>query len=458
MIIFDQVQPSAVELEEELIGCLISNPSLIHDISQFLRPEHFFKPECLEIYKGILNLHAQGDRVDLLMVYQQLRKAGMEKEVGGRVYIMGLTDSITTTVNAENYARVIVEKWMLREQIRYSHELSVMAHEPDADPFVLFDKSNAFITNTVDQVSKGKEPSVADISEQRIIAFQKKREGQMIDTIPTHWEKLDERITGLGNSELIVVAGTPGSGKTTLVLQVLIENALRGVPVLFCSAEMTVNSVIDKIIFYLANVATYKMRAPTHLTDSEMKRLTEAGKKLKDLPIYIENCSGNTIEDVRAKFYRHHAKHEIKLWAYDFVQRARGLSKNDPDVKRISDFTTGFNNICKMNDIPGMLISQLNRSLAGNKKPSLNNLKGSGSLEEEADMVIFTYRPIMYGIREDADGFNTENLMRLVIGKFRQGEIQDVNLGWKGSYTRIVNDWEQDGQTGSTEGFNSGPF
>ena len=457
-----KLPPQAIDLEEFVLGACLLDSKTIIELKNFLHPDCFYKEAHKKIFEAMLTVFNAGDPIDLGTVRYALSKASDLDFIGGPFYLSSLTDRITSSANAIAHARIIQEKYFLREFIRHGSEIVQKGYDDDGDPFDLVEQSNKFVSDILDDVGKGKSLSVSEVAESRLELLRKRSVGYVDGEIKTYLESFDEKITCFEKGECIVIGARPGAGKTTLALQICVENALQGIPTAFLTAEMTVDLVVTKVMFYLANVATYKMRATNHLQKSEFDRLEEASKRLKNIPLFIEGCAGDSINDVKGKWHRLLSKHKIKLFAFDYVQRCGGEKKSDGATERVNQFTMGWNTLCKTTNVPGILISQMNRAVenrGGGKLPTLSDLKDSSALEQEADMVIFPYRPWIQGVKMDELGRSTENLMRLMIAKFRGGEIQDVDLGWSGAYTRVLNEWEHGEKQGEgAKDFTDNPF
>ena len=448
---YGKMPPQSVELEETVLGACMLDKNALDEV-EFLLPKHFYK-ECHErIFEAVLRLKDRGERPDVLTVANELKKSGELDLIGGAWYISQLTGRVASTANIEVHARIIFQNWQARELIKISSEIIHDAYEDTTDVFDLTDRAETEIRNLQEGIDeKPNDQSIREISDQcaqgLVDRIKNAREGKMTG-IDTGISRLNKITNGWQNSDLIIVAGRPGMGKTSLALfWAKIASMEQDTEAFVFSLEMPAQRLVDKIIIAESGVNADNYNSG-YTTTAETESANIFMQKIKGYNLSIDDKSAATIRYMRTqlKIKKKKLKPGQKLIAFiDYLQLADG--KNGEKINReqeIANISKGCKNIARDLNIPVVLLSQLNRDVekrGGSKRPMLSDLRESGAIEQDADMVIFLYRPEYYGIHEDEVGTPTFNLVEVIIAKHRYGTLSTVKVKTNASKTNFY-DWE----------------
>ncbi len=438
--IVPRVLPKALELEIAVLSSMIIDPDCIPNVIEILRPECFYKEEHQVIYKTILNLFESGKNVDLYILTQELRKNGLLEKVGGAVYLTEISNAVATSANVEEYAKVVHDKYVLRELIKMSNSVANRAFKEDTDAFELLDiveqklleiSAEKFKANVVDLKSslKGVLEKYEKITRDKIY----------LTGITTGFPELDALTGGLQKSDLIIIAGRPSMGKTAFALSIARNAAVEGkVPVAIFSLEMSVEQLTLRLICMEANVDMHALRTG-RLYPEEWQRISSFVGRISNAPIFIDDTPALSTLELRAKARRLKAQHNIGLIIVDYLQLMHGV-KAETREREISMISRSLKSLSKELDVPVVALSQLRRAVEerGDKKPMLSDLRESGSLEQDADVVIFVHRSEYYGITAYDDGTPTEGTAEIIISKQRNGPIGTIRLGFLKYSTKFV--------------------
>lgn len=449
---YGMLPPQDVEIEKELLGMCLFFPDAFVKTRDYLSVECFYKPENSLLYKAMNDLFLSGSQINLSTARTQLIKNGDLEAVGGPFILSELTDRITTVANLEGCCKIVLEKYVARELIRVNSENIQAAYASDSDALGLIEKQMNDVSAITDIISRTvKAKSVGDITDDVYKELDNRRQGKVSGDVKTHFKALDQVITAIEEGECVVMGARPGMGKTTLALQICLNNALNGIPSGFLSGEMTKKQVVKKAMFLLSKVVAFRSRRNDALNVDDMKSLFEAGLILKRIPFYVEDCAGNPISQLCSKYHKLVNKHKVKIIVADYLQRFNSDNPRDLDTARVTKVVTELNTMAKKTLCPIIIISQLNRGVEAKSPyiPSLSDLRDSGAVEQEADMVLFLWRPGYYKITTDADGKSVEGVLRVIIAKFRSGEPnQQVDLYWndKRAMAEDITDGVSDGE------------
>jgi replicative DNA helicase len=428
-----KLPPQAPELEQAVLGALMLERNAVNEAIDILQPESFYVDAHQRIFSAIKELFGADQPIDILTVTEALKKKGELDVVGGPFYISQLTNKVASSANVQYHARIISQKHILRELIRISADTMRDAYEDSADVFDLLDKTeNGLYKITSGNLKRNYEPMselIKDAIEQ--IENAKNKTGG-VSGVPTGFVQLDKLTAGWQRSDMIIVAARPAMGKTAFVLSMARNIAVeqkRAVAVF--SLEMSSTQLVTRLIASEAGISSEKLRKGD-LTDGEFTILHQHISKLDQAPLFIDDTPALNIFEFRAKARRLKSQHNVDLIIIDYLQlmSAGGESKGGNREQEISSISRSIKSIAKELDIPIIALSQLSRAVetrGGDKRPMLSDLRESGAIEQDADIVCFLYRPEYYKIFEDENG-STMGVGEVIVAKHRNGAIDTVRL------------------------------
>lgn len=442
-----KLPPQAVDLEEAVLGALMLEKDAVNAAIDILQPKSFYKETHQKIYSAIQHLFGKSEPVDILTVTHELKKRGELDLVGGPYYITQLTNRIASAANIEYHARIISEKYIQRELIRISTEIIHDAYDETTDVFSLLDKAEAELFKVAEgNINKSYE-SMSDLIRESIkqIEDAKNQESGVIG-VASGFTALDRITSGWQPSDLVIIAARPAMGKTSYVLSLARNAAVDfNMPVAFFSLEMSAVQLVTRLVSSESEISSEKLRSGDLRSDEIQQIQTKIGG-LSEAPIYIDDSAGLSVFELRAKARRLKAQHGIQLLIIDYLQLMSGNGDNGGNREQeISMISRSLKSIAKELNIPVLALSQLSRAVetrGGDKRPQLSDLRESGSIEQDADMVQFITRPEYYGITEDEDGNSTQGMATIIIAKHRNGSVGDVNLKFVGHLAKFE-DFEQ---------------
>ncbi len=440
-----KIPPQALEMESAVLGAVMLEKQAVNSVIEILKPESFYKDIHQKIYASIQDLFARSEPIDILTVTQNLKKSGELELVGGAYYISQLTDRVASTANVETHARIIAQKFIQRELIRISNEIIKDAFEESTDVFELLDKAEDGLFKVAEgniKKSYSKMSGVVKEALDGIEAARKNTDG--VSGIPSGFTKLDRVTGGWQRSDMIVLAARPGMGKTAFVLSMARNMAVDyKVPVAVFSLEMSAVQLVNRLISGEAEIEGDKLKRGT-LDDQEYQKMHERVTRLSEAPLFIDDTPGLSVFDLRAKCRRLKAQHGIDMIIIDYLQlmTAGGMNKGGNREQEISTISRSIKGLAKELNVPIIALSQLSRSVetrGGDKKPMLSDLRESGAIEQDADIVSFIYRPEYYGLTEDDEGNSLTGVGEIIIAKHRNGGLDTIQLRFKGQYAKFVN-------------------
>ena len=459
-----KLPPQNLEAEEAVLGALMIEKASISLVQDILRPESFYKEAHRIIYDTILSLDSKGDPIDLLTVTNELRKNVQLEFVGGPYYLVELTQRVSSSANLEYHARIVSENFIKRELIKISSEITRDSFDYTTDVFDLLDHAQQQIFQIVDSNLKKKYASVRDILKEAIRELESKRDNDGgLTGIPTGFSDLDRMTSGFQKSDLIIIAARPGMGKTAFMVSAMRNAAVQfGKPVAMFSLEMSSVQLINRLISAEAELMSDKI-TKGKLEPFEWQRLHERISNLSSAPIFIDDTPALSIMELRAKSRQLKSQYDIQMIIIDYMQLMRGSDPGKGGTNREQEIATisrGLKGLAKELNIPVIALSQLSRATetrGGDKRPMLSDLRESGSIEQDADMVMFLYRPEYYGILEDEEKNSTKGIGEVIIAKHRNGSLDTIKLRFIGQFTKFA-DLENDfGSNDGMSSFNSFP-
>jgi replicative DNA helicase len=431
-----KLPPQAPDLEEAVLGALMLEKNALAAVVDILKPEAFYVDAHSRIYNAILTLWKDKQAVDILTVTNQLKKSSELEIVGGAYYISKLTNRVASSANIEFHARIVLQKFIQRMLIQISTETIKDAFEDSTDVFDLLDKAESGLFAIAENNIKKNYAKMSDLLKEAIEQIEKaKTQEDGISGIPSGFTALDKVTAGWQRSDLIILAARPGMGKTAFVLA-LARNAAIDFqkPVAFFSLEMSSVQLVTRLISGETGLKADKLKRG-QLEPHEWQQLHSQITKLADAPIFIDDTPALNVFELRAKLRRLKSEQNIDMAIIDYLQlmTAGGEGKGNRE-QEVSTISRSLKAIAKELNIPIIVLSQLNRQVESrggannSKRPQLGDLRESGAIEQDADMVMFIYRPEYYNITSDDSGKNLQGLAQIIIAKHRNGSLEDVDL------------------------------
>jgi replicative DNA helicase len=442
------VPPHSIEAEMSTLGSMMLDQHAIEKVAEILRPDDFYREAHRILYEVILSLAERHIPVDLLTVQEELRRRDQLEEIGGLPALVQIVESVPTASNAEYYARIVEEKAILRRLIRASHDILQLADDPELELQDVIDRAEQAIFS-VAQRRLGRYFSPIDrLLLQALEHIERVQlSGRGILGIPTHFPALDYKTSGLQPSELIILAARPSVGKTALALNIAENVALReNRPVALFSLEMSREQLVQRMLCSQAGVSGNRIRHGT-LTEEDWERLQMAAERLFRAPIFIDDTSGLSVLEMRAKCRRLKAeRNDLALIVIDYLQLIRSHSRRAENRNQeIGEIARALKGLAREFEVPVLVLSQLSRAVERReeKRPILSDLRDSGSIEAEADVVLFIHRPNRRGDELDDDepreaGVVPTEEVEIIIAKQRNGPTGRISLGFQPAFSRFV--------------------
>lgn len=445
-----KVPPSSIETEEVILGAIMLEKDAILSIIDILKPECFYTDKHRIIYEAMVTLFRNHEPIDIKTVVHQVRKMGQLEIVGNAYAITELTSKVNSAAHIEYHARIVYEMHLKREYIRISSQIQHDAYEDTIDVFDLQTTVETEIFR-LSQESAKKEPqrllTLVKESVSEIETKKKNREETGSSGIPSGFKDLDKITGGWQKKKLIIIAGRPGSGKSSLVISSLKHIAIeRGIPAALFSLEMGDDEIVFRLISQDTEIPSDAIEHGDVNSDQMISIIEKTGK-WADSPLYIDDSSPLTIIELRAKA-RRLVSDGVKLIAVDYLQLMSGEKSpyKGNREQEIASISRGLKEIAKECDVPVIALSQLSREVEKrpDKTPKLSDLRESGSIESDADMVMFIYRPEYYGIYQDDSGNNLRGLGEVIIAKHRGGRLDNIWLRFRASKTQWLDRFDED--------------
>ncbi len=443
-----KLPPQALELEEAVLGAMMIDKKGVDEVIDILQPEAFYKDAHKYIFEAIFQLFTDSQPVDLLTVSAQLRKSGKLEIAGGDYYLIQLTQKISSSAHIEFHSRIILQKFIQRSLIKISSEIIEDSYDESTDVFDLLDKAESKLYD----ITQGNIKRSSETAQSLVIQAKKRIEEiagkEGLSGVATGFDSLDKVTSGWQPSDLIIIAARPGMGKTAFVLSMARNVAIDyGHPVALFSLEMSSVQLITRLISSETGLSSEKLRTGK-LEKHEWEQLSIKVKNLEKAPLFIDDTPSLSIFDLRAKSRRLASQHGIKLIIVDYLQlmtaggnNGKGSGNREQEISTIS---RNLKALAKELGVPVIALSQLSRAVEtrpGHKRPLLSDLRESGAIEQDADIVSFIYRPEYYKLDEWDDEGNspTQGQAEFIIAKHRNGSLENVKLKFIGSLGKFDN-------------------
>lgn len=437
-----RVPPQAVDLEEVVLGAMMLEKDAVNAVIDILNPDVFYKDVHKKIFTAIQELFANSEPIDILTVTNRLKSNGDLDIVGGAYFISQLTNRVVSAANIEFHARIILQKHIQRELIRISTDIINKAYEDTTDVFDLLDNAEQGLFSVSETNLRRSFSTMPDLIKDAIKDIESaKNSDTNLRGVPSGYTELDRVTSGWQKSDLIILAARPSMGKTALALNIARNVAVEfNRPIAFFSLEMSSVQLVTRLISSETYLPADKLRRGD-LADYEWQQLNTRIAPLVKAKLYIDDTPQLSIFELRAKCRRLKQQHDIQMVFVDYLQLMTSGGENRGNREQeISNISRSLKSLAKELDVPVLALSQLSRNVEsrpGSKKPILSDLRESGAIEQDADMVIFIYRPEYYGMTEDSEGNSTVGQAVVSIAKHRNGKLADVNLRFVGQFARF---------------------
>ena len=434
-----KIPPHDIEAEQAVIGSMLTDKDAVMEAVEVLRPESFYREDNKLIFTAIVNLYNKSEPIDLVTVKDELFSMGSFEKVGGFEYLVTLPDKVPTTANVQKYIKIVEEKWTLRKLIKTANEIIDLGYNPTEDVEDIMAGAEKKI---FDIIQNNNQKTYTPINEVLVESFTKLEElynrKSKITGVPTGFTDFDNITAGLQGSDLILIAARPAMGKSAFALNIAAHAAIREkIPVALFSLEMSKDQLVNRILCMEAMVDSNKVRTGK-LEEDDWNKLAGVVGPISDSGIYIDDTPGISIMEIRTKCRKLKMEKDIGLIVIDYIQLIQGSGnrKNGSREQEIAEISRTLKILAKELNVPVVALSQLSRAVEQrpDHRPMLSDLRESGSIEQDADIVIFLYRDDYYNPdSEDKD------IAEVIIAKHRGGSTGTVKLLWMGNYTKFVN-------------------
>jgi replicative DNA helicase len=444
-----RVPPQAVDVETQVLGAALIDKEAVPKLMEILQPDSFYKTAHQKIFKGIITLFERNEPVDTVTLTEELRRSGTLDEIGGPLYLTDLTIKVTSAANVEYHAHIILEKALMRHLITATSEITSRAYSETEDAIDLLDEAETKIFQISEHRLKRSSISIKKALMDTMEILEKihgKHGG--VTGVPSGFVDLDKETGGFQNSDLIIIAGRPSQGKTALALTIARNAALhpaKPTPVAIFSIEMAEHQLATRMLSSEAKINAHALRTG-RLPEEQWSRLSKVAGRLAEAKIYIDDSPSLSILEIRAKTRRMKAEYDVGMVIVDYMQLIHTPKSLESREREISMISRSLKALAKELNIPVIALSQLNRGLetrSGDKRPVLADLRESGAIEQDADVVLFVHRPEMFKIEslrdDDGNTISTEGLAEIIIGKQRNGPTGIVRLTFRKEYAGFEN-------------------
>lgn len=430
----DRRMPFSLEAEQSLLGAILIDPACMDDIAVIVSADDFYVPEHAEIFRAMQSMYLKSKNIDVVTLIEELVQSGTYDESGGREYLRLVADAVPTAANAGDYAKIVRDKAILRELIAAGEEISEAAYAGDdeAEALVEYAESKVF------RIAEGREnKNFIHIRDALIQVYDRlTRLSQNPDALrgtPTGFDALDNVIVGMGESDLVLIGARPGMGKTSFVMNIATEAAIKTKKtVCVFNLEMSAEQLANRMLSSEAQIDSYKMRSG-NLEAEDWNAIAHASSRLSETEILIDDTPGITVTAMKSKLRR---VKNLGLVVIDYLQLMQGDRRNDNRVQEVGEISRGLKLLAKELKVPVVCCAQLSRGPENrpDKRPMLSDLRDSGAIEQDADIVLFLYRDEYYK-EETVD----QSVAEVIIAKNRHGSLDRVKLGWIGRFTKFTN-------------------
>ncbi|EID34442.1 MAG: replicative DNA helicase [Prevotella sp.] len=443
---FGHLQPQAIDIEKVVLGALMIDKDAFTVVSEIIKPETFYEARHQKIYEAVQSLNLQEKPVDIMTVTEELRHKGTLEDVGGPAYVVELSSQVASSAHIEYHAHILAQKFLARQLIQFASMIETDAFDETVDVDDLMQKAEGALFEISQKNMLQDYVQIDTIVDQahQLLLQASNREGGLTG-VPSGFRKLDDITAGWQPSDLVIIAGRPAMGKTSFALSIAKNVAIDyRKPIAFFSLEMNNVQLVNRLISNVCSIPGNKI-LNGQLTPDEWERFDSNIRKMQGAPIYVDDTPGLSIFELRTKARRLVREHGIELLMIDYLQlmNANGMRFNSRQ-EEVSTISRSLKGLAKELNIPVLALSQLSRAVEQRdgpegKRPQLSDLRESGAIEQDADMVLFVHRPEYYHILQDEKGNDLHGMAQIIIAKHRKGATGDVLLNFRGEYTRFSN-------------------
>ena len=433
-----KVPPHDEDAEQAVLGSMLTDNDAVMAAVEVLKEDAFYREDNKIIYQAILNLYSKSEPIDIITLKDELESMGKFEQVGGFEYLASLPDKVPTTANVQKYIKIVEEKSVLRNLIKTANEIIELGYNPTEDVEDIMDGAEKKIFDIMQSKNTKSYTPIKDVLVESFTNLEKLyNQKKHVTGVPTQFYDLDDKTAGLHGSELILVAARPAMGKTAFALNIATNAALRAnVPVAIFSLEMSKDQLVNRMLCSEAMVDSNKVRTGK-LDEEDWTKLAEAIGPLSEAGVYIDDTPGISVMEIRTKCRKLKMEKNIGLVVIDYLQLISGSNKrNGSREQEISEISRSLKVLAKELNVPVIALSQLSRAVEqrDDHRPMLSDLRESGAIEQDADIVMFLYRDDYYN-KESAE----KDIAEVIIAKQRGGSTGTVKLYWMGNYTKFVN-------------------
>ncbi len=433
-----KVPPHDVEAEQAVLGSMLTDKDAVISAIEVLKEDDFYRTDNKSIYEAIINLYNRAEPIDIITVKAELESLGKFEQVGGLEYLASLPDKVPTTANAMKYIKIVEEKSTLRNLIKTANEIIELGYDPTEDVSDIMEGAEKKIFNIMQNNDKKSYSPIKDILVDSFTQLEELyNRKQHITGVPSGFTELDYKTAGFHGSDLVLIAARPAMGKSAFALNIATNAAVRAnVPVVIFSLEMSKEQMVNRILCSEAMVDSNKVRTGK-LEEDDWTKLAGSIGPLSDAEIYIDDTPGISVMEIRAKCRKLKLEKNIGMVVIDYLQLVQGSNKrNGSREQEISEISRSLKILAKELNVPVIALSQLSRAVEQrpDHRPMLSDLRESGAIEQDADIVMFLYRDDYYNPDSEK-----KDIAEVIIAKHRGGSLGTVDLLWLGSYTKFVN-------------------
>lgn len=443
---YGHLQPQATDIEQVVIGALLIDKDAFSVVSEILRPDTFYDPRNQKIYQAIQTMNLEERPVDIMTVIEELKHEGSLDEIGGPAYVLDISQHVASSAHIEYHAHILAQKYLARQLIHFASEVETEAFDPQIDVDDLMQKAESSLFELSQKNMRQDYTQIDPIIHEATEILQRAASNAGgLTGIPTGFTRLDEITSGWQKSDLVIIAGRPAMGKTSFALSIAKSIAVdHHIPVAFFSLEMNKVQLVNRLISNVCEIPGNKI-LNGQLDNDDWERLDKKLRLLIGAPLFIDDTPGLSVFELRTKARRLVREQHVQIIMVDYLQlmNANG-SRFSNRQEEVSTISRSLKGLAKELDIPILALSQLNRTVENReglegKRPQLSDLRESGAIEQDADMVLFVHRPEYYHIYEDEKGHDLHGMAQIIIAKHRKGATGDVLLRFKGEFTTFLN-------------------
>ena len=438
--ILDRLPPQNLDAEKGVLGSVLLNPNMCDEVALVLRPEDFYADAHRKLFAHVLALHDAGGRIDSTLLAERLKQAGDLEAVGGTAYLAEVLHSVPVAAHAVYYAKIVRDKAVLRDLINASTEILRDAYDPTVDPREIVGRAEEKVFEVHDRRSTNQVTSIHDVMIEAFDHIDKRLEQGGATGLPTGFRDLDNLTGGLHDSELVILASRPSMGKTALATNVVEHVALKSEQTcLFVSLEMARLELAQRMLCSLGRINGSKFRSG-YITSKEREKLVEVSNKLSTAPLFIDDTPSRTVTEIAACARRLKRSSKLGLVVIDYLQLIEPDNPKDPRQEQVARIARRLKGLARELQLPVVCLAQLNRQVEdrkGGHRPRLSDLRESGAIEQDADVVMFIHREEYYHTKEEAEEQGIAGLGDLIVAKQRNGPTGDVKLTWLQQFTRF---------------------